>query len=224
MSTAIGSSGNLRETSAPHRVPQQKIARWSAFASIIALTLIAGMAIGWWSWGRTPAEGSPEVIFARDMTAHHDQAVEMAIIMRERTTDAALRPIMLDMILTQQNQIGQMNGWLALWGRPLVNGAPMQGHGAMMGMATQEQVNALATLPVAEAEVSFLKLMIVHHLGGVAMAQQTLTETTQPDVVRMAESIVVSQQSEVAVMEGMLRERGAEVPDIAPMTMPMDHK
>lgn len=217
MSTMIGSSDALRGRDEPQSQPQSS--NMGLVAALLVLALVAGVAAGWWRWGRTYAEGSPEVTFARNMAAHHDQAVEMAVIMRDRTTDPTLRTLLIDLILTQQNQIGQMNGWLSLWGRPLVSGAPMAGHGAMMGMASQQEVNALGTLPLAEAEVSFLNLMITHHKGGVQMAQTALAQTEQPQVARLAQSIIDGQQSEIALMQGMLRERGAEVPT-APAPMP----
>jgi uncharacterized protein (DUF305 family) len=66
--------------------------------------------------------------------------------------------------------------------------------------------------------VSFLNLMIAHHQGGVEMARTALAQTQQPEVVRLAQSIIDAQQGEITLMEGMLRERGAAVPD--PMPMP----
>lgn len=53
------------------------------------------------------------------MSDHHAQAVEMALLARDRTNDEELRRFALDIILTQQAQIGQMQGWLAVWERPL---------------------------------------------------------------------------------------------------------
>lgn len=225
MSTAMDRSEALRQTddTGEPTMRASSAEMWGAIASLLVLALVAGLGLGWWNWGRVPAEGSPEVTFARDMSAHHDQAVEMALIMLDRTADPSLRTLLADIVLTQQNQIGQMNGWLALWGRPLVNGTPMQGHGTTMGMATQEQVNALRTLPEADAEVSFLHLMIAHHRGGVVMAQEALKETDQAQVVRLAESIVASQQGEINLMEGMLRERGADVPAAPPMDDQQNH-
>lgn len=38
-----------------------------------------------------PAETSADVGFARDMAVHHQQAVEMSFIVRDRTTDVAVR-------------------------------------------------------------------------------------------------------------------------------------
>jgi uncharacterized protein (DUF305 family) len=80
----------------------------------------------------------------------------------------------------------------------------MSSHGPMMGMATVEQVYALDTLPVAEAEIAFLQLMIRHHQGGVAMARTVLNQTTRPELPRLANSIVIGQQSEISYMKELL--------------------
>jgi uncharacterized protein (DUF305 family) len=169
---------------------------------------------------RAPAEGGAEVLFARDMSYHHQQAVEMALIIRDRTQDESLRTFATDIVLTQQAQIGQMSGWLAAWGRPLSgDAAPMGGMGLMMGMAAQGDVNALRTLPVPEAEVKFLQLMTLHHQGGVFMAKDALKATARPEVVRMAQSIIAGQQNEIGLMRELLAARGAKpLPDLQPMT------
>jgi len=85
----------------------------------------------------------------------------------------------------------------------------MSADGRMPGMATRPQVSALSTLPIADAEVSFLQLMIAHHRAGVDMAQAALARTARPDVVRLATSIVNGQQAEITLMTDMLAKRGA---------------
>ncbi len=171
---------------------------------------------------QSPRENSAEVTFTRDMTAHHAQAVEMATLIRERSNDDELRQVTLDMILTQQNQIGQMQAWLNLWNVPQEGlTPPMQGMGEMMGVAKQQEVNALTTLPINEAEIKFLQLMIRHHEGGVMMAEDILT-TKEAVVKRLAESIVASQTGEIAYMESLLAKRGAErLAPLQPMTETM---
>jgi uncharacterized protein (DUF305 family) len=187
-----------------------------------ALCVFIGLGLGWFIGTRVPSENGAEVRFARDMSAHHEQAVEMALTIRERTTDTELRQFTLDMLLTQQAQIGQMQGWLAVWGQPLAGAEPpMAGHGSMMGMASQEELNSLRELPVADAEAQFMRLMIRHHEGGIMMAQEALATTRQPQVVRLAQSIIAGQQSETAYMREWLTSRGFEAP--APMPA-MDHK
>ncbi len=143
------------------------------------------------------------------MMVHHGQAVEMALVIRDRSSDAAMRQMALDMALTQQAQIGQMHGWLSVWDVPLTGPEPpMRGMAEQMGMASRADVNALSTLSVAEAEVSFLRLMVRHHLGGVAMAQDVLGRNPHPVVKRLADAIVESQTSEIDYMQQLLAARG----------------
>ena len=159
----------------------------------------------------------------------------MAEAIRDRTDDPDLKLLATDIALGQQNQIGRMTGWLDEWGLSVKSAnSPMAwmdvgmdagmdhdmpgmdmdaGHldpetGLMPGMATRPQVSALGTLPIDEAEVSFLGLMIAHHTAGVDMAAIALTLTDHPSVVRLATSMVDSQQAEITVMEDMLAKRG----------------
>jgi uncharacterized protein (DUF305 family) len=190
----------------PETATRRVVAWWPLF---VLPALLLGFLGGWLLFGRAPSEGSPEVTFARDMTAHHDQAVEMATLIRDRTADENLRAFMLDIVLTQQAQAGMMQGWLGVWERPLVKGAPMGGHGETMGMATQDDVARLSTLPLDQAEQHFLRLMIRHHVGGVTMARAALEDARHPEVRRLAESIVQGQQGEIDYMQKLLTRRGA---------------
>ncbi|NNM44473.1 DUF305 domain-containing protein [Knoellia sp. DB2414S] len=84
----------------------------------VAALLVAGL-VGWLLAGRdVPSGGSAEAGFARDMQAHHAQAVEMAFIIRDKTDDPTLRAVAYDIATSQQQQIGQMYGWLVQWGLP----------------------------------------------------------------------------------------------------------
>ena len=78
---------------------------------------------------------------ARDMSVHHAQAVEMAEIVRDKTQSEEVRLMAADMALTQQGQIGRMQGWLDTWNLPATGAEPAltwMGHpteGRMPGMA-----------------------------------------------------------------------------------------
>ncbi|HET9021623.1 MAG TPA: DUF305 domain-containing protein, partial [Ornithinibacter sp.] len=63
-----------------------------------------------------PAEFGADAGFARDMQTHHAQAVEMAFLIRDRSGDEELRTVAYDIITSQQQQAGQMYGWLVQWG------------------------------------------------------------------------------------------------------------
>ncbi|WP_069172563.1 DUF305 domain-containing protein [Streptomyces griseus] len=67
---------------------------------------------------RTPTADSADAGFARDMAVHHQQAVEMSFVVRDRTRDEDVRRLAYDIANTQANQRGMLLGWLDLWELP----------------------------------------------------------------------------------------------------------
>jgi uncharacterized protein (DUF305 family) len=181
---------------------------------LIPMLVILALGLSWFL-GRVsnsaPLEGSADVTFARDMIVHHTQAVDMAIRVRDRTSDQVLRIFAIDIALGQTNQMGQMMAWLDLWNvsQNSLN-APMNGNGLMMGMATQTDVNAISSLPVKEAEIQFLQLMIRHHQGGIYMAQDVLGKASSAQVKRVAKAVMNAQRFDIDAMTSMLEKRGAK--------------
>ncbi len=158
------------------------------------------------------------------MQAHHLQAVEMSMMIRDRTQDPEIRQLAYDVARTQQHQAGQMYGWLSVWGLPQASPQPAMawmegsaGHStshattqdapAMPGMATSAEIEALEEAEGLEAERLYLELMIPHHKAGVTMAEAALAETDYPAVRSLAQSIVASQQSEIRYLEQLLSTR-----------------
>ena len=174
--------------------------------ALLGLAVVAGVLVGR-SGDSTPEEGSAEAGFARDMSAHHEQAVTMALVALERTADPAIAGLAKDIMLTQQNQIGQMFGWLDVWGLPLTGSARQMawmGHsrnGRMPGMASPEELAKLTRLSGPDLDREFLRLMIRHHEGGVPMAEAILQRSDSSMVRELAGAIVASQQTEVAAMQ-----------------------
>ena len=163
----------------------------------------------------SPANDSAEAGFARDMITHHSQAVEMAMIVRDRLPDDApieLDQFLWDIISTQQNQIGQMEGWLTIWDLPLgTTQSPMawMGHevtGRMPGMASTEEIDMLRTLPEDEMIVKFTELMIVHHQAAVEMGEAILERSDNAPVERLAQAMINTQAAEIELL-GMWGER-----------------
>jgi uncharacterized protein (DUF305 family) len=167
-----------------------------------------------------PGEDSPEVGFARDMMVHHAQAVQMAEIVREKTQSDAMRLLASDIALTQQAQIGMMQGWLEVWGLPITGGEPAMawmGHpteGLMPGMATPDEIDRLSKLPPNRADVLFLHLMITHHEAAIPMAEAIDKRTEEPYVRQLAESIETSQRAEIENMKAMVQESVGDTADV----------
>ena len=180
----------------------------------------------------TPSSDSPEAGFARDMQIHHAQAVEMALVVREKSQDPALRSLAYDIATSQQQQQGQMYAWLEMWALPKVAGSEpmawmngmdhtkMSGSasmrmglmpdGRMPGMASEADLARLGKLGGKDAEILFLELMIAHHEAGVMMAEAALQMTEEPVVRRLASAIRTAQASEIKTMRDMLADRGID--------------
>jgi uncharacterized protein (DUF305 family) len=204
--------------------------RWSpplvaVLAAVVALCLLAAggavVLITGVGSTRPPAESSADAGFARDMSAHHAQAVEMAQVVRDRGSDPALRLLAYDIETTQLSQIGQMRGWLQSWGLTPESDQPrmtwMSGHGhavptdgLMPGMATTAELDRLKSLTGRQLDVYFLQLMIRHHRGGLEMAQEGAEHASLGYVRDLASKTAGSQQAAVVTMEQLLRERGGQ--------------
>ncbi|MFF5727819.1 DUF305 domain-containing protein [[Kitasatospora] papulosa] len=175
---------------------------------------------GWGAVGAAPAEGSADVGFARDMSVHHQQAVEMAFVVRDRTDDEDVRRLAYDIINTQANQRGMMLGWLESWDRPKSSDRPRMewmGHpvtptdGSLMpGMATDTELDRLRAADGKEAEVLFLRLMTVHHRAGADMARAAAGAAGTDEIRDLAAGMARAQESEISLMADMLKARGAQ--------------
>lgn len=205
--------------------------------ALILTAIVAAVAVGivGFSVGRlstldnpAPTSTSAEAGFARDMQVHHLQGVELAMIIRDRTDDEAVRLLGYDIATTQAQQAGQLYGWLTEWDlsqagpepsmtwmtRPgrsddahaHTDGAHTPGE-PMPGMATDAEIAALTSATGVDAERQFLTLMIAHHLGAVEMAEAVGDRADNTSVLGFANSVVISQNAEITLMEDMLAAR-----------------
>lgn len=217
-------------TSAGRAVGTRRLAVAGVAVLLLALGLVALMVVRPSSAsssgsaspaGRSaPADGSVDAGFARDMSVHHQQAVEMSFIVRDRTDDEDVRRLAYDIINTQANQRGMMLGWLEMWGLPKSSAVPpmrWMGHtvtphdGALMpGMATDAQLDALRAAKGEAAEILYLRLMTAHHTAGAEMAQAAADSATTDAIRNLATGMVRGQRSEIALMADMLHARGAK--------------
>ncbi|MFK0153756.1 DUF305 domain-containing protein [Streptomyces sp. NPDC090493] len=174
---------------------------------------------------KVPSADGADAGFARDMAVHHQQAVEMSYIIRDRTKNTEARRLAYDIAQTQANQRGMLLGWLTLWDLPKVSAKPPmswmgmgdmpeRGDGSLMpGMATDTELKKLGTLNGKQAEIFYLQLMTDHHKGGIHMAEGCVAKCTVAVEKSLAQGMVDAQQSELATMKQMLTERGAKPRD-----------
>ncbi|WP_019872906.1 DUF305 domain-containing protein [Sporichthya polymorpha] len=169
----------------------------------------------------SPSTTSAEAVFARDMQNHHAQAIEMAVIARDRSTDSQIREIASDLALSQQQEIGQMRALLAVWRLPPVGPIfmdeakgqhPQTAAGREPGMSSQDEIEQLGAVPRKTVGIRFFELMIPHHETGIRMAEAVLANTEDPVVRDLVTTILRVQRDEVTLMKDLLQQRGIRVP------------
>jgi uncharacterized protein (DUF305 family) len=233
MSQTFTDTGPDGQTSTETAVSGQPWIRLFVRAGALLAALLLGAALGMFlSGGQAQLKGGAvDVGFAQDMSVHHRQAVMMAGLARDRSTDQVIRLIAFDIETNQLQQIGQMQGWLSLWnaaplpvGRymtwmPDAPSMPGMAHGtgpgaagvAMMpGMASAADLQRLQASSGGQFDVLFLQLMLRHHQGGTPMARYAAQHGESPQVRNLAEKIVISQGAESDYLAQLIAQRGAQ--------------
>jgi copper transport protein len=218
--------GETLDKEVPRQRPRQRsgaiFVLLTLAAGLVFLSATAGATVALLLLDRPPAEDSAEARFARDMIIHHSQAVEMAEMVRERTESEEIRTLAADIALTQQGQIGQMQGWLAVWDVPATGSEPpmsWMGHpteGRMPGMASPEEIEELSQSSAEEADALFLQLMILHHEAALPMTEAILERTDRPEIRQLAEAMYSPQQNEIKVMQDLLLSMGSSPVETEP--------
>jgi uncharacterized protein (DUF305 family) len=181
------------------------------FAGYTAGSLIPRLSI--------PDTDSAEAGFARDMSAHHAQAVELGMIAFQKASTPEVRTLGGDIATTQQGQIGVMNTWLKDWNLNINSDKPPmawmpEGQRAltgnlMPGMATRDEIAKLQSATGAQVDILFCQYMLRHHLGGLHMIEGVLSEDPIPEVRDLAQVMKTTQSAEIPTMENLLTKLGA---------------
>ena len=201
--------------------------RWWVFVLVGLGVAALAFAIGRFSTFTSGASGpnAADAGFARDMQLHHAQAIDMAMVLYRETDDAELRSLAYDIATSQAGQRGEMYDWLVQWGLPQLGSDPLMAwmtdaeHGAHggatgdastdeelraeMGMATPEELAALADATGQEADCLFLELMIRHHEGAIPMAAAVIDLGSVARVIAVGEGIEAGQTAEIDAMRSV---------------------
>ncbi|HSP28869.1 MAG TPA: DUF305 domain-containing protein [Ilumatobacteraceae bacterium] len=148
-----------------------------------------------------------DIEFAQGMIAHHEQAVEMAEIGLDPTVGAG--PEVTDLATriqaAQEPEIELMTAWLTAAGESVTMDVS-DGHdmSSMEGMMSVEQMDALMIATGAEFDQMWLEMMIAHHEGAISQSETVKADGSNPDVLLLADQIIVAQQSEITEMQALL--------------------
>ncbi|MFN4113367.1 MAG: DUF305 domain-containing protein [Sphingomonadaceae bacterium] len=151
----------------------------------------------------TPAD----VAFMQGMIVHHQQAVEMAALVKGRTNREELVAVAGRIDASQADEIAFMRGWLQERGEPIEMAGMGHAHHAMQGMASPEDMARLATLDGVAFERLFLELMIAHHRGALDMVRDLMRvpgTAFDPAQQQFVNDVDTDQKAEIERMNALL--------------------
>lgn len=204
--------------------------RWRPMVLRICAVLAAaalGSGVTSWLQPDPPQLSLLEIGFAQDMSAHHQQAIQMTDML---AADASpdVRAVADQIRVTQLNEIGQMTGWLQVANAAAVSPRPMAWMSAMPGMssahttlaampgkASPQDLEQLESSTGRASEIRFLQLMTRHHQGGIEMAAHA-AQRAETDAVRRTALVMVDEQTQELMYMAMLLEQR----DAAPLPYP----
>jgi uncharacterized protein (DUF305 family) len=153
-----------------------------------------------------PADANYDLRFIDAMIQHHQGAVNMAKDVLNKSQRAETKKLAGDIIKAQEKEINQMKQWRTAW-YPKASSTPMaydskMGHHAM----TPEQMNNMMmsiNLGAADAQfdLRFINAMILHHEGALVMAKDALSKSKRPEIKKLSQDILTSQQKEIEQMK-----------------------
>lgn len=174
---------------------------------VAALCFLAGV-IGW-RIGRPsdPPADAVSVGFLDDMTYHHEQALVLSFSYLEGApTDWFLRHTAEEIVRMQSYEIGVMQDRLRENGGEGTPEVAMDWMGmpsapaAMPGLATDDQIVELRAARGSDADELFSRLMILHHAGGIHMADDAAERADDSFVRELASRMAGLQRTEVSEM------------------------
>ncbi|AKM08053.1 DUF305 domain-containing protein [Pelagerythrobacter marensis] len=150
-----------------------------------------------------------DVAFMQAMIVHHQQAVDMAALVEERTNNPDIVAIAGRIDVSQKDEIGFMTEWLRERSRDVAMAGMGHAHHheAMKGMATPEQMAQLAESRGTAFDRLFLQLMIPHHLGAVDMVEELHDQpgtAYEPVLFEFTNDVVSDQEAEIDRMNAVL--------------------
>jgi uncharacterized protein (DUF305 family) len=162
-----------------------------------------------------PMHVDADVRFMQGMIHHHGQALDMTDLLSSRTESEQMRLLAQRIDISQTDEIGMMEGWLASRGEeaPKVReeeASPLNDDQLMPGMLTERQMAQLAAATGEVFDRLFLEFMIVHHEGALTMVSELFLVSgagQESDIFKFASDVDADQNIEIRRMSTMLQAR-----------------
>jgi uncharacterized protein (DUF305 family) len=197
--------------------------------ALVAATAAVSVAACGSDNGDSPAGNGTDLAFAQQMSAHHQDAIDMAKIAQEHAQSSYIKTLADDIIGAQQGEIAVLDAASDDLKGLDVQPADLGIDEAMSGMNMDP--DALATADPFDRE--FIDMMIPHHQGAIRMARAEINQGSSPALTKLAQQIIDTQAQEIQDMNAFrAKTYGSPSPaggvpadhEDNPSTMPgMDH-
>jgi len=148
---------------------------------------------------------SADISFAQLMVPHHRQALEMAKLAGSRASSTEVKQLAAKIQAAQQPEIDTMTRWLTSWHQSVPMGEMMgQGMSGGSGMMTHDEMSQLMGASGPDFDRMFLTMMISHHTGAIAMANDEVRRGQDSAAQGLAGKMAADQTDEIAQMQRML--------------------
>jgi uncharacterized protein (DUF305 family) len=147
-----------------------------------------------------------DVMFMQMMIVHHQQALDMARLVKTRTSNPAIVKIADRIESSQKDEMAFMSDWLKERGEPLAMQGMGHAHHHMKGMASPEQLRALEAARGTAFDRQFLSLMTAHHQGAVEMVEELHKapgSAYDPVLYEFTNEVVTDQKAEIDRMNAV---------------------
>ena len=155
------------------------------------------------------ADSPVDLQFIDSMIAHHQGAVDMAKLGIGRAGRAEMKTFCAAVIADQEREITQMKRWRDEWFKNASPAINMDFPGMREGMNGMD-MSKLEALAGNDFDVEFVRQMVPHHEGALLMSraliQRNDDEAPRTELRRLAESIIKTQDLEIAQMKKWLAE------------------
>jgi len=147
-----------------------------------------------------------DVLFMQGMIVHHQQAVDMAALVKERTNNENIIAVAGRIDASQKDEMKFMRGWLDDRSESLTIAGLGHAHHTMRGMASPVQMLKLAEARSTAFDKLFLKLMIAHHDGALDMVDDLLEypgTAYDPIMAQFTDDVERDQKAEIERMNAV---------------------
>ncbi|BAY35475.1 hypothetical protein NIES2107_73870 (plasmid) [Nostoc carneum NIES-2107] len=153
------------------------------------------------------ADDNYDLRFIDAMIPHHQGAVEMAKQAQQKSKRSEIKKLASEIISSQDQEIAQLKQWRTAW-YPKASSTPVaydaktdktvpMPHEQMQGMMMNMDLGSADT----EFDLRFINAMIPHHESAITMAKDALSKSQRPEIKKLAQSIIDSQQAEINQMK-----------------------